>query len=644
MAFVVSSGQLATTGVGVTPMFSAMPIPAAPWEYEAIWRTQPQVRTVISFLARNIAQIGIHTFRRVSDTDRERLTDHPLAQLLAEPLPRMTQYRFVERMVSDYALYDDFYGIKLRLNGKLRILPVPPTLIRPAEGNWIAPKYYETPGGRDFAPEEVVHIHGYTPETLTHGTSPIESLRDLLLESRESAKARAAMWKGGARLTGVLVRPPDAPEWGPTEKVRFREMWRSFTQGGGSEGGTPILEDGMEYKPVGFNPQQAQYIEARKLTREEVSAAYFIPPPLIGILDHATYSNIKEQHSHLYQDTLGPYLAMFAQEIQAQILPDMPDAEDVYCEFNIDAKMRGSFEEQAAAASTATGRPWMTVNETRGRNNLPAIEGGDQLITPLNVSEGGLASPRDTASEPDAAPKALARRTQTKAGPDTSGPSELGELRRGFANALQDLTAKESAALVDAGPGSADAVRSWWASGRDGRLARLSGLIADYALRFGLAGARRVLDEFNSSEEGWTEDVMQPWLLAAALHHAQLHDTAGEQAAVEAVEPPPEEGALASVLAAAGGVWATAALTRSQTAATEALSFGGHDAAEASGLSSKRWVTTSSDPRSEHAAMNGQVAPLDGLFSNGLRWPGDGTGDADQTANCRCELTYSKAE
>jgi HK97 family phage portal protein len=643
MAFVVSSGQLATTGAGVTPMFSAMPIPAAPWEYEAIWRTQPQVRTVISFLARNIAQVGIHTFRRVSDTDRERLTDHPLAQLLAEPLPGMTQYRFIERMVSDYALYDDFYAIKLRMRGRRALLPVPPTLIRPAEGNWIAPKYYETAGGRDFAPDEVVHIHGYTPETLTHGTSPIESLRDVLLESTEAAKQRAAMWKGGARHTGVLVRPPDAPEWGPGEKARFREMWRSFTQGGGGEGGTPILEDGMDYKPVGFNPQQAQYIEARKLTREEVSAAYFIPPPLIGILDHATYSNIKEQHSHLYQDTLGPYMAMFAQEIQAQILADLPDSQDVYCEFNIDAKLRGSFEEQAAAASTATGRPWMTVNETRARNNLPAIDGGDELIVPLNVTEGGLASPRDTAPEPDAAPKASARQVLTKAGP-APGESSLDELREEFASALAELTDEEFSSLLASSPGGASAVRSWWAAGRAGRLAKFSKLIADYVLRFGRAGARRVLEEFNPSEEGWAEDVMEPWLLAAALHHAQLHDAAGEAAAVEAAVAPPEEGGLAAALVLAGGLWAAAALTRSETAATEALSFGGHDAAEASGLGFKAWQTTSSNPRAQHAAVNGEKVPLGGVFSNGLRWPGDSTGDADETANCRCLLTYSNSE
>jgi HK97 family phage portal protein len=643
MAFVVSSGQLATTGAGVTPMFSAAPIAAAPWEYEAIWRAQPQVRTVISFLARNIAQVGIHTFRRISDTDRERLRDHPLAQLLAEPLPRMTQYRFIERMVSDYALYDDFYGIKLRLNGRLQILPVPPTLIRPAEGNWIAPKYYETAGGREFAPEEVVHIHGYTPETLTHGTSPIESLRDLLLESAESAKQRQAMWKGGARHTGVLVRPPEAPEWGPKERARFREMWRAFTQGGGGEGGTPILEDGMDYKPVGFNPEQAQYIEGRKLTREECAAAYFIPPPLIGILDHATYSNIKEQHSHLYQDTLGPYMVMFAQEIQAQILPDLPDSEDVYCEFNIDAKMRGSFEEQAAAASTATGRPWMTVNETRARNNLPGIDGGDDLIVPLNVTQGGLASPRDTAPEPDAVPKASARQVATKAGQQQGQPTP-DELREEFAKALRDLTDAQIEALVASAPGGPDAVSKWWAAGRATRLAKFSKLIADFMTRLGLLAAHKVLDEFNPDRDGWSADVMEPWLLTAALHHAELHDAAGEQAAVAAVEEPPEEGGIAGALLLAGGLWALAALTRSETAATEALSFGGHDAAEASGLGFKVWQTTSGNPRAQHAALDGEKVPLDGVFSNGLRWPGDNTGDADETANCRCELTFSISE
>ncbi|KUJ70398.1 phage portal protein [Streptomyces albus subsp. albus] len=641
MAFVVSSGQLSVTGAGVTPGYAAMPLPAAPWEYAEIWRTQPQVRTVIGFLARNVAQLGIHTFRRISDTDRQRLTDHPLARVLAEPLPRFTPYRWVERLVSDLALYDNAYLIKLRLNGTLRLLPVPPTLIRPYRGNWIAPEYYETAGGRDFAVEDVVHIHGYAPENLTYGSSPIESLRELLLESSESAAQRAAMWRGGARVTGVLKRPMDAPEWSAKEKARFREMWRSFTQGGGAEGGTPILEDGMEYVPVGMTSEAAQYIDARKLTREEVSAAYYIPPPLIGILDHATYSNIKEQHAHLYQDTLGPWLAMLEQEIAAQILPDLPgDNASVYCEFNIASKLRGSFEEQAVAASTATGGPWMTRNEIRARNNLPAVEGGDELIVPMNVTEGGLASPRDTAPEPEALPKARGLAlTKSAARPDDLATFEEG--RDALTSALERWTQRAADKLLTAAGAKAQGMPDLlavWAEGHEDRLAQLSALLAEHGYRLGQIGAWEVLDRWNPDASGWTPDVMLAWILAAAETHAEQHEEAGR----EAVAKVQEEGGdnWPKALAVAAAAWGIAAAGRSLTAATELRSFGGHDAASASGLTRKVWRTGGATPRPSHRALDGQSVALDDVFGNGCRWPGDGTAKVGEKANCRCRLDY----
>lgn len=645
MSFVVSSGQMQLTGAGSLMSYGAAALPTASWEYAAIWRAQPQVRTVVNFLARNIAQLGLHTYRRVSDTDRQRLTDHPLAQLLSDPLPgaKLTTYRLIERLISDLAIYDDAYWIKWQLEGRRLVLPVPPTLIRPSEGNWVAPKEYVAAGGMRFSPDQVIHFHGYSPEDLVVGSSPLEALRALLLEESESTKQRAAMWRNGARATGVLVRPADAEPWSAEAKRRFGEMWRSFSQGGGAEGGTPILEDGMKYEAIAIDPQKAQYIEARKLSREEVAAAYHIPPPLVGILDHATYSNITEQHKILYQDTLGPWLTMIQQEIATNLLPDLPDSQDVYVEFNIAEKMRGSFEEQAAAASTATGGPWMTRNEQRARFNLPQVPGGDELITPMNVTEGGLASPRDTAPEPDAAPKASARPPLTKAG-QSSDQVPVDELREEFAEALRDLTDEQLVALVESAPGGTDAVRGWWESGRAVRQAKFLKVIKDFMVRLGLMGARRVLDEFNPSEDGWSAEVMEPWIAAAALHHAELHDAAGETAAVEAVAEPPEDGGVTAALLAAGAVWAAAALTRSETAATEALSFGGHDAAEASGVGFKVWQTTSANPRAQHAALDGEKVPLGGTFSNGLRWPGDSTGDANETANCRCLLTYSVTE
>ena len=48
---------------------------------------------------------------------------------------------------------------------------------------------------------------------------------------------------------------------------------------------------------------------------------------------------------------------------------------------------------------SATGGPWMTRNEARAMQNRPPLEGGDDLIVPLNVIAGGQASPNDSGSQ-----------------------------------------------------------------------------------------------------------------------------------------------------------------------------------------------------------------------------------------------------
>src|SRR5205823_4349311 len=120
---------------------------------------------------------------------------------------------------------------------------------------------------------------------------------------------------------------------------------------------------------------------------------YHIPLPMVGILDHATFSNMEQMHEMLYQDTFGPWLQELAEDIMLQLLPEFGDTDNVYVEFDIAAKLAGSFEEQAAVLQSATGAPYMLRNEARARLNLPELEDGDQLVTPLNVTLGGQPSP-----------------------------------------------------------------------------------------------------------------------------------------------------------------------------------------------------------------------------------------------------------
>lgn len=63
------------------------------------------------------------------------------------------------------------------------------------------------------------------------------------------------------------------------------------------------------------------------------------------------------------------------------------------------------------------------------------------------------------------------------------------------------------------------------------------------------------------------------------------------------------------------------------------------DAADAGIIMQKVWMATSdSRTRESHAAMNGETADIDDLFSNGLEYPGDPNGDAEEVYNCRCTM------
>jgi hypothetical protein len=151
----------------------------------------------------------------------------------------------------------------------------------------------------------------------------------------------------------------------------------------------------MRLETTTFNAREAQWVEATRLSREDVCAVYHVNPGLIYHTDATTYASAKDNARALYADTLAPILDMIEERINAFLIPRLGLDESHYCEFDLDAKLQGSFEERAQVMQSSVGAPWMTRNEARAMLNLPAIDGGDELITPLNVVEGGQASPND---------------------------------------------------------------------------------------------------------------------------------------------------------------------------------------------------------------------------------------------------------
>jgi HK97 family phage portal protein len=362
--------------------------------YAAIYRTQPNVRTVVDFLARNVAQLGLHVFRRIDDDDRVRLSDHEVSAWIRRPNPYMTRYRIMETLMQDLGIYFNAFWLKVRTGEGLGLVRLSPEQIT-VEGGIFPTNYKWTVANgqtKDLDPADVIHFGGYDPENPLVGLSPIETLRRILAEEHASSEHRHHYWRNAARIEGVIVRPKEAGKWTKAQRDAFKDDWSAF-QGRGNTGKTPVLEDGMTWQATSHSAKDAELTATRKLTREECAAAYHVPLPMVGILEHATFSNIKEQHKHLYQDCVGPWLVMIEEQLEKDLVPEARDTDRVYLEFNIAEKLKGSFEEQMTSLTVATGgKPLMTQNEARSRVNLPSSteEGTDSLEPPANIAGGAM--------------------------------------------------------------------------------------------------------------------------------------------------------------------------------------------------------------------------------------------------------------
>ena len=380
----------------------------------ATLRDHPSVRRVVGFLARHVSAVPFHVYERVSDTDRRRVTDHPLAEVLSKPRPEMVRrgprpataavgsQKFFSDLMFDYGLHDRWLAVWTWEGERLVLTRVPAKMTRfesDGLGNVTRVLVHAGTGREVELPvDRCILQHGYA-QTGANGLSPILTLKNELDEAAEAVKYRRQMWANSARVPQVIKRPEKAKDWSAEARNRFVAGVNEYASSGAKAGRFLLLEEGMELQAVdAFRPKDTQDIEGRKLADVITAAAFYVPPELLGIRE-GTYSNIEAFRQMVYGDVCGPHFLMFEQAFNTQLTEKVAGGRRLYAEAAVEAKMRGSFLDQAKYGQTVVGAPTMTRNEWRARMNLPALEGGDELITPLNVTEGGQASPTDSAPD-----------------------------------------------------------------------------------------------------------------------------------------------------------------------------------------------------------------------------------------------------
>ena len=623
-----------------------------------LYRTQANLRSVVSFLADNAAQVPIKVYERASDTDRPRVLDSPAALLLADPNPDMTAFEFKRWMYSDLLLYERFLTLLVpskNTESGWELRPIPNSWIQQYKGvSPFAPDsiIIGVPGNTPIEiPAEVfVLFHGYDPTDPMRQYSRITALKETLHEQIESNGFRRQMWQKGGRFNSYLTRPKDVAPWSEAAFQRFKDTWNSSWAGSGGEdaGGTPILEDGMEIKTIQFNSRDAQWAESVKLSREDCAAVYHVNPAMIWPGSGQTYASARDNARALYNDCLAPTLMQATDRINKVILPRVGEERNHYAAYDITIKTEGTYEEKIQTLSSAVGAPFLSRNEARARLDLPAIPGGDDLITPLNVLTGGLSSPRDTdptRERYNSAPAEDGVKTKA-AGEDVKEdpPKERkasGKPKEEDSEKLADVYRKFFKRQAKSVLPKIGAKAEWWDQERWDR--ELTEDLYEEALGISGATARQAVKDLWDDGE-YDISMTEAYIKKMCSRRAEMVNQATFTELQEALDADEEDEGLK---ATPEGVFENAEENRSESAG----------AAFASALCAwtlmevcrqnekpgdnvyKTWVVTSGNPRSSHAAMNGETVQYDEPFSNGAMWPGDIDNlDVEEVANCQCVL------
>jgi len=232
--------------------------------------------------------------------------------------------------------------------------------------------------GEPFPTEKLFHLHGFSTDGI-HARAIARQACDSLELSRHLDIYGRQFFKTGGNLKGLLKLDKKLSD---DAHERLKESWKSL-YGSGPEKGhqTPVLEEGLDFQPIQSKPMESQLLELRKFQVTEVARWFRLPPHMLGDLERATHSNIEQQALEYTKYTLRPWLVRWEQAINRQLLGKSQFAEHV-----VEGLLRADIKSRYDAYAVGRQWGWLSVNDIRRRENLPPVEGGDDLLKPLNMT------------------------------------------------------------------------------------------------------------------------------------------------------------------------------------------------------------------------------------------------------------------
>lgn len=332
-------------------------------------------------IAETIATLPLGIYERQA-TGRRAASEHPIDYLLSrQPNSRTTAAVFWEAMVVAMLLQGNGFAERMMLGGRLVALqflvPARLTISRDSAGKRRY-RYTDSDGTQREIPEEnIFRIPGFTMDG-DWGLSVVQYGAKVFGSALAATHAANSTFEKGLSPTvafkmGAVLKKEQREE--------FRENIRSIS-GAIHAGEAPLLEGGMEAQTIGINPKDAQLLESRSFSVEEICRWFRVPPFMVGHSEKSTSwgTGIEQQMIAFLTFTLRPWLSRIEQAINKDLLGPVQSLR-YYAEFSIEGLLRADSAGRADYYDKMTRGGQMTRDEVRVKENLPTMGGNAGVLT-----------------------------------------------------------------------------------------------------------------------------------------------------------------------------------------------------------------------------------------------------------------------
>ena len=346
--------------------------------YSPVWQA-------VSQISGKIAHLPLHVYKRKSDGSRESDRKHLAHKLVNRqfndfPISAFRGWRMV--MVQALLWNNAYVFIDRSESGPLGLYPLNPMMTKPALLN--GRLVYETQGVRDngvsyarlIEGRDVLHISGI--EIMPD--DPIE----LIKVARESFATGIAarnftsrFFGNGVKPGGILMVPPGASQ-------RYTDNLENMLSEGYTRENkwfkTVVLRDGVKFQKWDTTPADAEMTPTRDEQTREVARYFNMQPSRLGLQGSTSYNSKSEDNREFLETTLAPWMESITSECNLKLLtPLQVDRDTHYFEHNTRKFLQMDYKTRVQVGAMGTKAGLFTRNEWRSGENLPPIEGGDDV-------------------------------------------------------------------------------------------------------------------------------------------------------------------------------------------------------------------------------------------------------------------------